>query len=276
MKRILFCAIALSLASSSMAESSQSIEVSYKASSPSFKKEGVVIENQYILLANQSASKFYSPKTELLDSLESTPEGKKAYQQMALAAYTNGKMKDMPRRDGSCYVIKNIDRNNLTHFDTAGMDKLSYEEPLAQMEWTVTDSTKTVLGYECILATTDYHGRRWEAWFAPEIPLQNGPWKLHGLPGLILEAATQGGEYLFIATGLQSSERKITPVYLADQYESTDRKSYLKTKRSFTDNPLAKINTQLAASNIKIRNAEGATITELKPTKADFLETDYR
>ena len=38
--------------------------------------------NEFVLLFNASYSKFYSPTTEYLDSLDSTPSGKKQYEQM--------------------------------------------------------------------------------------------------------------------------------------------------------------------------------------------------
>ncbi len=66
----------------------------------------------------------------------------------------------------------------------------------------MTDSVKNILGYDCFKAIAPYRGRRWTAWFAPEIPVQDGPWKLCGLPGLILEAYDTNHEYSFTATGL--------------------------------------------------------------------------
>ena len=51
------------------------IEVIYTAMSPNFKNGKVDVRNQYVLLANATESKFYSPITEYIDSLNSTPEG---------------------------------------------------------------------------------------------------------------------------------------------------------------------------------------------------------
>lgn len=126
---------------------------------------------------------------------------------------------------------------------------------------------------KCIKATADYHGRKWTAWFAPEIPVQDGPWKLGGLPGLIMEATTDDGKYSFVATGIQQVAKAIGSVYLADSYEKTDRKSFLKAKRAFFENPLGNLNAQFGGGITISGNADAifAAIGEV-----DFIETDYR
>ena len=32
----------------------------------------------------------------------------------------------------------------------------------------MSDSTKNILVYECVKATTDFHGRKWTVWFSPD------------------------------------------------------------------------------------------------------------
>lgn len=46
-------------------------------------------------------------------------------------------------------------------------------------------------------ATTTWGGRTWIAWFATEIPFQEGPYKFHGLPGLIVELSDDKNNYTF-------------------------------------------------------------------------------
>ena len=146
--------------------------------------------------------------------------------------------------------------------------------PIWEAHCWITDSTKNILWYECIKASTDYHGRRWEAWFAPEIPVQNGPWKLEGLPGLILEASDDGGKYTFTATGIQETTKPIIPVYRTDEYEKTDRKGFYKSKRAFIDNPLGSINSQLGGG-VRVSANSGNPIFATSEV-VDFIETDYR
>lgn len=252
------------------------IEVCYTAHTISFKNGKPELANQYILLANTSESKFYSPRSEYIDSLNSTPEGMAKLKEMTRASFAAGDFDNAPRRDGSYYVVKSFPDSLLTYYDFNGLDKVLYEEPIAQWNWEVGDSTKMVFGYECVKATADYHGRRWTAWFAPEIPVQNGPWKLDGLPGLILEAEAEGGQYSFVATGIQQTSKLIGPIYLAAEYEHVTRIDFLKTRRAFLDNPLGQIDAQFGGAGMTVSAGGGDVQNMFAPASvADFLEIDY-
>ncbi len=273
MKKILTSIIVCFAAITSFAQTAD-IEVSYTAMSPNFKNGKVDVKNQYVLLANATESKFYSPITEYIDSLNSTPEGIAKYQEMSRSAAMKGDWDNLPRRDGSYYVVKSLADNLLRYYDIVGVDKLCYEETPDEWQWQVVDSTKYILGYECIEAITDYHGRKWIVWFSPEIPISNGPWKFGGLPGLILEASTDDGKYSFVATGIQQTTKAIGSVYLADEYEKTDRKSFLKAKRAFLDNPLGSLNAQMGG-DITISGNSGEPIFASSDI-VDLIEPDYK
>lgn len=241
------------------------IEVSYNYKH--FHRRGTEQNHQMILLANTAYSKFYNPITEYLDSLESTPEGKDVYNQMKMAAFTSGNIKDVPSRTVPMYVFKNKNGNTEV-FDGNVASMFRYTEPYESQTWEICDSTKNILGYDCIMASTDYHGRHWTVWFTPDIPVQDGPWKLSGLPGLILEAKENSGQHQFTATGINARKKQITPNLGADHYEKTDRISMLKTLRKFEDNPEAALGASLGIE-IKVQK-------QTNNNKFDFLETDYR
>lgn len=279
MRQILTTIIICLVAIAASAQQKADIEVSYEAHHPNLRNGKDDLTSQYILLANSDESKFYSPKTEYVDSLNSTLDGKAKLNEMTRNAYLGGKLDDIPRSDGSYYVVKS--GNKYTYYDNSGLEKYVYEEPVAELGWEIGDSTKTILGYECVMASVNYHGRRWTAWFSPEIPVIAGPWKLTGLPGLILEATADGNQYSFIATGIQQTDKPITPVYLANDYEKTDRIKFLKARRSFLDNPLGKINAQFAGSGVsvsKVQNEDGSDASGslfVPASVVDLIETDY-
>lgn len=256
----------------SNAQQKADIEVSYTAHQPDMKTGNEDCTCKYILLANGAESKFFSPRTEYVDSLNSTSDGKAKYNEMMRHAFFGGNVGNAPTRAGSYYVLTDHKDKKVRYYDKAGSNSYFYEEDLPKWDWAISDSSKIILGYECIMATTDFHGRKWAVWFSPELPLNVGPWKLCGLPGLILEAASEDGRYSFIADGIQETNKEITPIYLSKEYEKTDRVSFLKAKRSFLDNPLGQIMAQFG--DIKIdTNSEKVGFASRETV--DFIETDY-
>lgn len=76
-----------------------------------------------------------------------------------------------------------------------------YQEPMPT-DWAMDDGTTKVMGYKCRKARLTYGGREWVAWYAPDLPFSCGPWKFHGLPGLILKAEDTTGTHRFEAYSL--------------------------------------------------------------------------
>ena len=89
------------------------------------------------------------------------------------------------------------------------------------------------------------------------------------------------GLYSFVADGIQQTEKFITPIYLINEYEKTDRIKFLKAKRGFMDNPVGAINAQFSGSGVSIRSVKisGGSDSDGKLYMAretiDFIETDY-
>jgi len=76
------------------------------------------------------------------------------------------------------------------------------EETAPKINWKISKDTASFSGVKCQKATTYFKGRNWIAWFAPELPFQSGPWKLNGLPGLIIEAHDEKNEVKFQFAGI--------------------------------------------------------------------------
>lgn len=75
--------------------------------------------------------------------------------------------------------------------------KYLFNEEKGQSWELVGDSVYHILGHPCRKATAIYHGRMWIAFYATDIPVPEGPWKLCGLPGLIMYAQDNEKDYIF-------------------------------------------------------------------------------
>ena len=104
------------------------------------------------------------------------------------------------------YVIcKNYPVQGQQTINYYSLQQLQYTEDMG-MNWELEDGDTLILGYHCNKAITTYHGRTWTAWYAPDIPLMEGPWKLYGLPGLILRATDDRNEYVFSCIGIEKPQ----------------------------------------------------------------------
>ncbi|MDR0961731.1 MAG: GLPGLI family protein [Mediterranea sp.] len=117
------------------------------------------------------------------------------------------------------------------------MGEYIYEEPIPTMEWTV-DATAdtTLLGYACTRATCHFRGRNYIAWFAPDIAIDNGPWKFHGLPGLILQVEDDEHQHIYTCTALYQPQGE-NPIYKKKRTNvvKTTREKFLKAKKRAMD-----------------------------------------
>lgn len=81
-------------------------------------------------------------------------------------------------------------------------------ENIPVQNWELQEDTLTITGYLCQKATCRFRGRDYTAWFAPDIPINNGPWKFGGLPGLILKVYDNDKLWIFECTAIQNHQKK--------------------------------------------------------------------
>ncbi len=119
--------------------------------------------------------------------------------------------------------------------------------------WQIKEDTKLIGGYTCQLATTTFKGRNYQAWFSPDIPLSYGPWKLNGLPGLILSAQDDKGEVVFEYAGfdkLEGDDRLL--IALSPDVTTTTEVEIVKLENAFKANPSTFVQSQQAGRTQKV------------------------
>ena len=116
------------------------------------------------------------------------------------AAFSTGRPKESAR------LYKNRQTGEIVIIDYIPTvpDKYRFVEIIRPQDWQITPDTATILGYPCQKAMSTFRGRNYEAWFSPEIPVNDGPWKFFGLPGLIMKVFDSQNIFSFVCVGIEN------------------------------------------------------------------------
>jgi len=71
------------------------------------------------------------------------------------------------------------------------------EDTFPQIHWKLVKEHKIINNIKVNKAIGEYRGKKWEVWYASSIPYSFGPWKLNGLPGLIVSAKDETNNNYF-------------------------------------------------------------------------------
>ena len=155
-----------------------------------------------------------------------------------------------------------------------GMDRFVCTEDYAAPLWQpVADSSAVILGYRCSLATATYKGRTWYAWYAEDIPFDAGPWKLGGLPGLILRAYDAPRHYVFDAVGMSEVAPPAPIYYKGGKYEAVSRKQLEGIRRRYFADPVGYI-TNNPNVTVQIRDEQGNEVANPKNEPYNSIEVE--
>jgi GLPGLI family protein len=136
-------------------------------------------------------------------------------------------------------LYKNFPDHKNTIHNRIAYDNYTYEEDIVTPKWKIENEKVTVLGYSCIKAATTFCGRNYMAWFTPDIPINDGPWKFTGLPGLILRVYDDKGQVTFECTQILKVGWKdpIVRPKVSRNTVKTKRENFYKQLKQYCDNP---------------------------------------
>lgn len=221
----------------------------YKKSYYRNDSDSILAEDRQSLLIGNSTSKYYSEY--YLDCCKRVMKN----------------IRNIPMEDGACSfeIFKNYPTNKMTATEQAGAFILGgnykYIEDIPSFHWKVESDTTTILSYSCQKATTTFRRRNYTAWFASEIPSNNGPWKFGGLPGLILKISDDSHRYMFECIGIKQLE-KPEPIkfynlkYITLKREEMDKiyRRFFKDPIQFWNDVLSEMRGQITASDLPKMN----------------------
>jgi GLPGLI family protein len=223
-----------------------------------------------ILLTGEKISKFYSYRTFQLDSLIATgAQLDISYQVSEYVHHSYANPLYSKFKIGETFeIFKNYPATKTTFIDKILSIYYLYEENSPIQEWKIHQDTTTILGYQCRKATCTFRGRDYVAWFTNEIPINNGPYKFGGLPGLIVKIGDTKSHHMFQLTGTEKVKEPV--LFETRDYLKTNRKNYTRIYCRYIKDPM-----QFLIDDIG--TIISSTGSENTPTwKYDVMERDIK
>ena len=142
------------------------------------------------------------------------------YETTGLLQFTNDKSKFTQLKSGDSNTVKNLDELEITVISESDDRPINFisrnskmllsyvplfkkiyltQEKIPKINWSIKNEFKALNNIQCQKAEGYFRGRTYIVWFTKDIPVSFGPWKLQGLPGLILEARDEKMEIFFKA-----------------------------------------------------------------------------
>lgn len=144
-----------------------------------------------------------------------------------------------------------------------------------KIDWKISTETKKVQDYTLQKATAKFGGRNWIAWFNKDIPLNEGPFKFRGLPGLIFEIKDDKQEFIYSLVKSQKIEgMPVTNDFIESNFGNkaipVSEKQIQKLMMEFYNDPFAYERTNFSKnSNDWHINISGREIHSLEELNAE-------
>lgn len=127
-------------------------------------------------------------------------------------------------------------------------------ESKENQNWKLSTDKKKVKEMTLQKATANWGGRNWTAWFSTEIPFQEGPYKFHGLPGLIVELYDDRNDYHFSLVKSQNINGTMKNQFIEMSKAMSvhvTREKYNATKLKYYQAPINFLRNQIGEGNGK-------------------------
>lgn len=111
--------------------------------------------------------------------------------------------------------------------------KISDERPIV---WKITSEKQKIGEWAAQKAETNFAGRHWFAWFTTDIPIQDGPYKFHGLPGLIVKLEDKTKSHVFNLQSVKNINAIQEDVFDSKEI-SINLKQYNKLIKDYENDP---------------------------------------
>lgn len=140
-----------------------------------------------------------------------------------------------------------------------------------KMDWKISPEKKEINTLTGQKATLDFGGRVWTAWFSTDIPIADGPYKFHGLPGLIIQMEDRTRTHRFELVAVEKAGGVLDNRAPHHKVLAVDHNRYRKLYKEYRENPAKDI----SGTDI-LETQDGKTGAEFKRNMEKYYKNRIR
>ncbi len=161
-------------------------------------------------------------------------------------------------------IRKNWRSNEVISYLPVGTDRFKITQHIT-LNWQIGTETALIQGRKCQLATLEYKGRKYNAWFTNEIPVSEGPYKFWGLPGLIVKIEDTKKQHIWELKGIE----KFRNIKLnLSTYIPVTESRYKKAVEDYMKDPMSRMRELKQRYNI-------TSFTSTMPDGSSYSDMEY-
>jgi GLPGLI family protein len=162
-------------------------------------------------------------------------------------------------------IQKSYPSYETSYTDLILSDFITYPET-DKINWKISDEkgVSTFEKYKIQKATATVWGRNWTAWFTPDIPIQDGPYKFYGLPGLIVKIEDENKNFSWQLAGIKNLE-KYNELSLNERLKNkqaliVNKNKFTQMFTEFKSSPLAQVRNKYTSEQLNQIDEGGKTL----------------
>lgn len=237
----------------------------YKFISDSTNVDDVKTEMMF-LDTTKDGSKYYSYTVFNSDSIMKVDLEK----QLAATGSINVKS-DMQKGSVRYSVTKTYPDYKINLHRRLGMDAYNISDD-RKINWKILPEKEKIGEWNAQKAEADFAGRHWIAWFSTDIPIQDGPYKFRGLPGLIVKIEDKTGSHKMELKGIKNITGNVDINVFEVKEIAVNSKQFQKVLKEYENDPTKGIKQiQMGGTSIILTGKDG-TSTKIAKEQEERLK----
>jgi len=182
---------------------------------------------------------------------------------------------DMRKGDVRYSVTKTYPDYKTNIHRRLSMDAYSISED-RKINWKISSEKEKIGEWNAQKAEADFAGRHWTAWFSTEIPIQDGPYKFQGLPGLIVKIEDKTGSHKMELRGIKNITGNIDVNVFEAKEIAVNSKQFQKVIKEYENDPTKGIKQMQMGGAVIVMTGKDGNTSKIAKEQEELLKNQIK